>query len=178
MQPRRCTRGLCVLCVLLLAWAVILDNMAVLLAGSILIAALVWQYLVFDNELRELVTSLEVSRSLSRNPVRKGTPLQVKTSITIRGSPRMHVQLTDLIPATTILADGTTTIAARPGPFPRVFECSFRIIPLVHGTHAFTGITVSARNHFFEDSVTMTRTPDREPALTVHPTGLFAAPVS
>jgi hypothetical protein len=169
---------LCILGILLLAWAVILDDMAVLFAGSTLVAVIVWQYLLFDHQLREIVASIEVRRTLSRNPVRKGTSLQVSSGITFRGSPRMQVEMADLIPATTTLDDGTTTIAARPGPKPRTIECTYRIIPLIHGTHNFSGISINVRNHFFEETILMTRPMDCEPTLTVLPTGLFAAPVS
>lgn len=178
MLLRRCTQGLCLISLLLTASALVLDNMAVLLAGGTLIAGILGQYLVFDRRLQEIVTSVEIRRSPGRNPVRKGTPVPVVSMITFRGSSRMHVQIADLLPPDTILADGITTVTTRPDPSLQTHRCSYRIIPVSHGSKQFAGISVTVRNLFFEDSVQLTRERDRDPVLVVLPTGLFAAPVS
>lgn len=178
MLLRRCTQGLCLLSLLLVSCALILDDMAILLAGGTLITGILGQYLIFDHHVREIVTSVEIRRSLSRNPVRKGTVLQVVSIITFRGSLRMHVQIFDLLPPNTILVDGVTTVTTSPDPSPQTQQCSYRIIPLIHGTQQFSGVSVSVRNLFFEDTIKLTRESDREPVLSVVPTGSFAAPAS
>jgi uncharacterized protein (DUF58 family) len=178
VQLRRCSQALCLVCLQLIASALILDDMAILLAGSMLLAGILGQYLLFDRDMREIVTSVEIQRSLSRNPVRRGTPLQVVSTITFRGSPRMQVQITDLPPHNTILAEGVTTITKNADPSPRSYLCSYRIIPAMHGTQHFSGMSVTVRNLFFEDTLPLTREKECGPALSVLPTGAFAAPVS
>lgn len=178
MLLRRCTQGLCIIGFILLSGAIILDDMPLLLAGGTLIAGILGQYLVFDHQIRAVVSSAEVRRSVSRNPVRRGMVLQVTTRFTFRGTPRMHVQISDLLPPNTLIADGTTTITTRPDPTAQEHLCSYRIIPLIHGTLNFSGISVTVRNLFFEDTIRMTRESDQKPDITVQPSALFAVPSS
>ena len=178
MLLRRCTQGLSLISLLLISCALILDDMAVLLAGGTLAMGILGQYLLFDNRLREIVTSVEIRRSLNRNPVRKGTTLQVASTITFRGSSRMHIQVEDLLPPNTILVDGVISVTTSPDPSSQIHQVNYRIIPVIHGTHHFSGLSVHVRNIFFEDTITLTRESDREPVLSVQPSGLFAAPVS
>jgi uncharacterized protein (DUF58 family) len=152
--------------------------MGILLAGGTLIAALLGQYLLFDQQVREIISSVEIQRSLSRNPVRKGTTLQVTSSITVQGLSRIRMQVTDLLPPNTVISEGETTVTVIPDPSPRTYQCSYQIVPLVHGTQQFPGISVTLRNLFFEDTILLTRKRDREPVLSILPTGVFAAPVS
>jgi len=175
---RRCTRGLCLISFILLSCALILDDMAILFAGGTLVAALLGQYLLFDKGLREIVASVDIERSLSRNPVRKGTPLQVTAIVTGRGSSRMQVQIADLIPPHTILVDGVTTVTINPDPSSQVRQLSYQIVPDIHGTQPFSGVSVTVGNLFFEDTVQLTRERDREPVLSVQPSGFFEPPVS
>ncbi|MDO9325558.1 MAG: DUF58 domain-containing protein, partial [Methanoregula sp.] len=178
MLLRRCTQGICLISLLLISCAFILDDMAILFAGCSLIMGILGQYLIFDHHFREIVTSVKVQRSLSRNPVRKGTVVQVAATITFRGSSRMHVQIADQLPINTILEDGETSVTTRPDPSWQTCLCNYRIIPLIHGSMHFSGISVTIRNLFFEDRIQLTRESDREPVLLILPTGLFAAPAS
>lgn len=152
--------------------------MAILFAGCSLFAGILGQYLIFEHHLREIVSSVTVQRSLSRNPVRKGTMLQVSATITFQGLSRMHVQIADLLPVNTILDEGETSVTTGPDPSVQTCQLSYRIIPLIHGSQHFSGISVTVRNLFFEDSIQLTRESDRQPVLLVLPTGLFNAPVS
>jgi len=152
--------------------------MAFLLAGGTLLSAITGQYLVFDTRFREIISSVEVQRTLSRNPVRKGTILNVTTRVTFRGSPRMKVQVSDLPPPNTLHADGVTTVATLPDANLQELRLSYRIIPTVHGTHRFSGLSVRVANLFFEETLVLSRDSDCKPDLSVLPTGLFAAPSS
>ena len=178
MLLRRCTQGLCLISILLICCALIVDDMGILLAGGTLIAAILGQYLFFDQQVREIISSVEIQRSLSRNPVRRGTTLQVTFSIIIRGLSRFPIEVTDLLPLNTLLAGGETTITIVPDPSPRTYQCSYQIVPLVHGTQPFRGISVTLRNLFFEDTILLVRKHDREPVLEILPTAVFAVPVS
>jgi uncharacterized protein (DUF58 family) len=152
--------------------------MAILFAGGALVAGILGQYLIFDQRLREIIPTIEIQRTLSRNPVRRGAMLQVTGRLTIRNSAGMHVQITDLPPRHAILVDGTTTVTAMPAPSVQAHRFSYRIIPVIHGTLHFSGISVNVRNLFFEESVRLTRDADCKPDLSVMPSGVFAAPVS
>lgn len=178
MQLRRCTQGVCVLSLILISCALILDSMAILLAGGTLVAGILGQYLLFDNQVREIVRSAEVRRSLSRNPVRKGTPLQVTTRFSFQGSVRMNIRITDLLPPNTVLVDWATSVTTSPDPSGQTRQFRYRITPLVHGAHHFPGVSVNIRNLFFDETIALSRKPDREPTLSVLPTGLFMSPTS
>jgi len=150
--------------------------MAVLLAGGALIAGILGQYILFDNQVRDIVASVSCQRSLSRNPVRKGISLQVTSRIAFHGSPRMHIIVEDLLPRETVLTEGNATITTKSDTTGQEFPLRYRIIPLIHGTLRFSGISVQARNLFFETTVQLRREADTGPALIVLPTGLFQAP--
>ena len=152
--------------------------MAILFAAGALAAGILGQYLIFDTSVRDIVTSVEITRSPGRNPLRKGTMLQVNTTVTARGLPRMQVQITDLPPVHTLLASGTTSITLKPDPSLQVYQLSYQIIPDIHGIQPFSGISVTIRNIFFEDTILLGRERDQAPALVVQPSGFFEAPPS
>lgn len=176
MLLRRCTQGLCLTGLILISCSLILDDLGIFFAGGTLITAILGQYIIFEHRLQEIVKSVEIQRTLSRNPVRKGTMLQVVSSISFKGLDRMSVQISDLLPSGTILAGGITTIATQPHPSFSAHQCSYQIIPLTHGPHPFSGVSLTVRNLFFEDTLRLARESDRQPVLSVLPTGLFAAP--
>lgn len=178
MQLNRCAQGVCGIGLLLISCGLILDDLAIIFAAGTLIAALLGQFILFDNDVRKIVTSVTCERVLSRNTVRTGTSVQVTTRFTFRGVPHMQVQITDMIPPNTTLIEGKTTISADPSSRDQTHQCRYQIIPLIHGELFFSGISVTLRNLFFEETILLTRTGDRNPALTVMPTGFFAMPAS
>ncbi|NMB78202.1 MAG: hypothetical protein GYA23_03825, partial [Methanomicrobiales archaeon] len=128
---------------MLLSSALILDNMAVLLAGSLVVVALTGQYLLFDYRMRQVVASISVERTPARNPVRKGTAFRVATTFTAAGTPRLEVRVEDLLPQNASLIDGSTRIMLSQEPGISTYNCSYQVIPLAHGTQEFSGISVT-----------------------------------
>ena len=163
---------------MLISVSIILDDMALLLAGGTLGAGILLRVLIFDHQMKELVSSVSIRRSLSKNAVRKGTPVQVSSEISFQGSSRMHIRITDLLPPNTQLIEGNTTVTSSHESASLVKDCTYQIVPLIHGTPAFSGISVSARDPFFEGTIMMGRREDCEPTLSVLPSGLFTAPLS
>lgn len=178
MQLSRCSQGICAIILLLVASAFLLDDLASLFTTGVLVFGLLGQYLLFDKSEREIIRSVEVRRSLGRKTIRRGSSLQVISQVTFRGSPRMHVRITDLLPKNTILADGETTESTLPDPGQRTCSFRYRMIPLTHGTLSFSGVRVECRNLFFEDSLSLAHPAYTQPAITVMPSGLFQVPAS
>lgn len=176
MLLRRCTQGLCLISFLLLSCALILDDMALVLAGGAIVAGILGQYFIFDNQARDIARSINVRRSLNRNAVRKGTAVQVSATITIRVPTRMHASISDLLPSQTNLIGGVTTVSAESDPSIQTHSFRYRIVPMVHGMQPFTGISVHIWNLFFEETIRFTRASDREPVLSVLSSGMFAPP--
>jgi uncharacterized protein (DUF58 family) len=178
LLPSRCTRGFCLISFLLISCALILDDTAILFAGGALVIGILGQYLLFDASVREIIASVEIQRSLSRNPVRKGSLLHVSTTVTARGAARMQVQVADLPPIHTLPVDGVTTVTLKADPSPQVHQLRYQILPDISGTQHFSGVRVTVRNLFFEDTITLAREGDCGPALLVQPSGFFEAPAS
>ena len=178
MQLTRCTQGICLICALLVFCALILDSMAILFTASALTAGILLEYFVFDRRLRQVLSSLHIERALSRNPVRKGTALQVTSTITLGDTSRLQVNVLDCHPPNTKVAQGEPELVIPPAAADRSFRCTYRLVSLVHGTQLFSGMEVSVRNLFFKTTIQLTRNADCLPALTVLPTGYFAAPAS
>jgi uncharacterized protein (DUF58 family) len=178
LQLRRCTQGICLVTLLLISGALALDDLVLLLTGSTLAAAMLGQYLIFDSQVRAIASSVQCQRTLSRNMVRRGTSLQVTTRIMFRGSPRIHAVIEDLLPKKTLLMDGITTVTAAPDSPRQTYVCRYRIIPLIHGTLRFTGISLTLRNLFFSETIQLSRDTETSPVLSVLPAGLFQAPSS
>lgn len=178
MQLTRCTQGLCLICALLVFCALILDTMAIFFTAGALAAGILLEYFVFDHRLRQVLSSLHIGRALSRNPVRKGTALQVTSTISIGDTSRLQVNVLDCHPPNTVIAEGDPELKIPPASTDRSFRCTYRLVSLVHGTQQFAGMEVSVRNLFFRTTIPMSRQEDCLPALTVLPTGYFAAPAS
>ena len=178
MLLRRCAQGLCLISFILLSCSLVLDSMAFLLAGSTLGAFIIGQYLLFDHRLRRIIFSITVERTTTRNPVRKGTATGIVTHLKARGSPRMQVTVSDLLPHNTNLIGGDPAVSLENDPSPRDYRISYRILPVVHGQQQFPGLSVSVRDTFFETTFRMARDQDCQPLLSVLPTGIFAAPSS
>ena len=66
MRLTRCAQGISLLVILLFACAFILDDLAILLAGSTLLAGLFGLWYSFDRRFRQAVASVSVARSLER----------------------------------------------------------------------------------------------------------------
>ncbi|HPS23894.1 MAG TPA: DUF58 domain-containing protein [Methanoregulaceae archaeon] len=164
---------MCLICFMLISAAIILDDMAILLAGGTLGAAVLGRSLIFDHRMREIISSVSIQRSLSKNSVRNGTPVSVSSEIVFQGSSWLQIEISDLLPPNTQLIEGNATVISSREPGEQTKTCTYRIVPLIHGTPAFSGISVSVRDPFFEGSITMTRPEDCEPVLSVLPSGLF-----
>jgi uncharacterized protein (DUF58 family) len=178
VQVRRCTQGICVLLLLLVSVAIVLDDPAILLPAAILGAGILMRYLLFGQRTDEMIRSVRVERSLSRDQVRKGMAVDVRTSVTFYMPPQCRATISDLLPGQANLESGTTEISAAVDPAPQSCTMSYTMVPVIHGTHRFSGIGIRIRDLFFEDSVTLSRESDTGPVLLVQPAGLFAPPPS
>ena len=178
MLLRRCTQGLCLISFVLVSCALILDDLAILFAGGTLIAGILGQYLIFDRQVRDIVRSVKIQRSVSRNPVRKGTILQVDSGITVKGPDPDAGTDHRSYPLKCTACRRRYHHYGNPGSFIQDLPVQLPNHSPRSWTQDFSGVSVSVRNLFFEDTIPLTRESDREPVLSVLPTGLFAAPVS
>lgn len=175
MELRRCTRGSGLLAVLLLGGALLLDDPAVLLAGSAILAGLVIAYLRFDYLSRDAVRSVVVSRSLERTRIRKGATTRVSTDITLKIPPRMHATVTELIPPEVAVQDGVPSLELTGSEAEDIHRIRYRITPLVHGTLPVRGISLALRDLFFSASFLLTAERYSGPLLQVQPRGDFTS---
>jgi uncharacterized protein (DUF58 family) len=173
VRLKRCAQGISLLVILLFACALILDDLAILLAGSTLLAGLCGLWYSFDRRFRQAVASVRVERSLERAVVRTGTTLRVTTAITLQVPAHMQASVSEILPAGVVVQDGETAALSGTSPVPVTCRFVYRITPVVHGTMHFSGITMVAQDNFFEDSIVLSAEPFRGPALSVQPRGLF-----
>jgi len=173
VRIKRCTQGISLLVILLFACAIILDDLAILLAGSTLLAGLFGLWYSFDRRFRQAVASVTVARSLERAVVRTGTTLRVKTAITLQVPDHMEVSVSEIIPAGVVVQDGKTIASSGTTAAPVTWKLAYRITPVVHGTMHFSGITLVAQDTFFESDIALAAEQFRGPVLSVQPRGLF-----
>ena len=173
MELRRCTRGIGLLAVLLLAGALLLDDPAVFLAGSAILAGLVIGCLRFDRLCRDTVRSVVIARSLERTNIRKGATIRVVTDITLRVPPRMSVEVGEIIPASVAVQDGETSRVVTGSGSEDTHRFRYRITPLIHGTLPVQGVSLSIRDVFFQTSFGLTAERYSGPLLLVQPRGDF-----
>jgi len=173
VRLKRCAQGISLLVILLSACALILDDPAILLAGSTLLAGLFGLWYSFDRRFRQAVASIRVTRSLERAVVRTGTTLRVTTAITMQVPSHLQVTVSEILPAGVVVQDGETAASSGTSSSPETFRLAYRITPLVHGTMHFSGITLVVQDYFFENSIVLSAEPFRGPALSVQPRGLF-----
>ncbi|HII98425.1 MAG TPA: DUF58 domain-containing protein [Methanoregula sp.] len=169
----QCTRILALLAILLFAWSLVLDDMATLLVASLLLSALVGAVIIFEQKVREAVISVFVERVPERTQVRKGTTVQVTTSVTVTVPPGMTVTIQESLPSTLAIQDGITSVTAEQAAFPGTQKMTYRVTPLVHGEYPFSGIVLTLRDRFFETEMILSAPPFSGPSLLVQPTGLF-----
>ena len=173
MRLTRCAQGISLLVILLFACAFILDDLAILLAGSTLLAGLFGLWYSFDRRFRQAVASVTVARSLERAVVRTGTTLRVKTAITLQVPDHMEVSVSEILPAGIVVQDGETSASFGTSAAQGAGEFTYRITPVVHGTMQFSGITLVAQDNFFENSCVLSAEQFRGPVLSVQPRGVF-----
>jgi uncharacterized protein (DUF58 family) len=166
-----------VLAVLLVSWAFVLDDPAVLLAAAFLTSGIAGLYIVSGNRFCKLAASVTVVRSLERSQIRKGATLQVVTTVTIQIPAGLTVSVRENISPLIAVQDGITSFTAGPAPAPVMQKMVYRITPVAHGEFAFPGIIVSAQDGFFKDDITLSAGQFCGPSLRVQPTGLFEAGV-
>lgn len=175
MELRRCTRGTGLLCVLLLAGALLLDDPALFLAGSAILAGLVVAYVRFDHMTRDTVRSVVITRSPERTRIRKGATTRITTDITLRVPPRMSVEVSELLPAGVAVQDGETSWVLTGSGAEEKRRLRYRITPLIHGSLPVRGITLTLRDQFFQASFALTAERYSGPLLLVQPRGAFEA---
>ncbi len=147
--------------------------MAMLLAGGTLLAGLLGQYLLFDHRLRQIVTSLEVHRTIERPQVRKGSTLRIATTVAVTVPAHITAKISDILPVHAALQDGEISVVAESSPLIRKYRINYRITPLVHGIMHFPGISLEVQNAFFSDQIELSISPFGGPDLIVQPVGLF-----
>ena len=173
MRLKRCAQGISLLVILLFACALILDDLAILLAAGTLLAGLCGLGYSFDRRFRHAVASVRVERSLERAVVRTGTTLRVTTAITLQVPAHVQASVSEILPAGVVVQDGETAASSGTSPAPVTFRLAYRITPVVHGTMHFSGVTLVVRDNFFENSIVLSAEPFRGPVLSVQPRGLF-----
>ena len=177
MRLRRCAQGISLLVILLSASAFVLDDMAILLAGSTLLVALAALALSFDSRFCRTVGSVVITRALDRTMVRKGATVRVTTQVAVQVPAHMQVRVAENLPSGVVVQDGETgavfdTIAGSPLQ-PQTQKVTCRITPVVHGSMHFSGVSLTARDLFFENSIDLSTEPFSGPVLFVQPRGLF-----
>jgi hypothetical protein len=170
---RRCAQGFYLVVILLFSGALIFDDMAILLAAGALLSGLAGQYVIFDRRFRQTVGSVRIQRSLERTLVRKGTTLRMTTTITLQVPVPMQVRVTETIPSGIALQDGETTITAVSTTSMQSHLLSCLIMPVIHGEIHFPGVSLVARDMFFENSIDLFSEQFSGPVLFVQPAGLF-----
>jgi uncharacterized protein (DUF58 family) len=175
VRLRRCTRGICLLALLLIAGACILDDLVVFFSGVALITGLLVCYFRYTRLFSDTVRSVEVTRSADRSRILKGATIRVSTSITLVVPPDIQVDIRELLPAPLALHDGTTSLQVQRTPGPASPTLSYRVMPVVHGEFLFPGISLVIRNSFFENTIDLTAGKYSGPRLTVQPFGSMRA---
>ena len=170
---KRCARAICLLAVLLIAAAWVLDDPAVLFAGVVLIAGLLVGYYRFERLFRDTVRSVELRRSLERSRLLKGATTRVSTSVTLRVPPGIEVDIRELLPPALAVQDGTTSLQILTSGPPGSHTLSYRVTPVIHGEFSFPGISLVVRDRFFENAIDLSTDRYSGPLLTVQPVGLF-----
>ena len=134
---RRCAQGISLLVILLFACALILDDLAILLAGSTLLAGLFGLWYSFDRRFRQAVASVSVARSLERAVVRTGTTLRVKTAITMQVPAHMQVSVSEILPSGVVVQDGEINASSGTSALPVTWKFAYRITRLCTGPCSF-----------------------------------------
>jgi uncharacterized protein (DUF58 family) len=173
VRPRRCATGLALIALLLFSSAFILDDMAVLLAASLLLCGLLGGYILFDQRFRAAVASVSVQRSPERSQVRKGATLQVVTTITVTVPRGMKVTIRENVSHQVTVQDGITVFNAGSASSPVTQKMVYRITAMVHGESLFPGVHLSARDLFFENEIDLSADRYSGPSLFIQPAGLF-----
>ena len=156
MRLKRCSQGLCLLVVLLFWAAFAFDDPAILFGGGIILVAILGQAVLFERQFRAAVASVSVERKPERTVVRRGTTLGVTTFICLDVSDRLEIRLTEMLPETASLQEGEISTPVLEGGSRRQHRIWYSITATAHGTRQFRGISFSASNRFFENSIELT----------------------
>jgi uncharacterized protein (DUF58 family) len=173
VQLKRCTRAVCVLAVLLLAGAWILDEPVLFFSGAALVAGLLAGYYRFERLFHATVRSVGLKRSLERSRLLKGATTRVSTSVTIGVPPGVQADIRELLPPALAVQDGTTFLQISASSPSGPHTLSYRVTPVIHGEFPFPGISLVVRDQFFENSIELSLNGYSGPLLTVQPVGLF-----
>lgn len=173
MLLKRCARAICLLAILLIAGAWILDDPVVFFSGVVLVAGLLVWYYRFERLFHDTVRSVEIKRSLERSRLLKGATTRVSTSVTLRVPPGIQVDIRELLPPALAVQDGTTSLQIHTSEPSGSYTLSYRITPVIHGEFSFPGISLKVQDHFFENAIDLSHDRYSGPLLTVQPVGLF-----
>ena len=158
MQGTRLSQGIAALAVVFLAAALALDGAIPLFAGLSLLALLAVRSLHFDRACRALTRSLRVERTLDRRLVLEMNTTGVATRVSLPVPPRVTVRVKELLPPGIFLFRGSLEdeVTGAEKPRSREISLSYEIMPRVHGTLRFPGISLRISDRFFVRELSLT----------------------
>lgn len=161
MHARRLTQGIAALAVLFVAMAVATGGGIPLFIGISLLWFIAARAILFDRACMTVTGSFGVERSLDRHQILEMNTTRIATTITLAVPPRVAVRVREILPAGISLYQGTLETeemgedeSGSPGD--RKIHLSYEIMPRVHGTLKFPGISLRITDRFFEREVLLT----------------------
>ncbi|RXE56103.1 hypothetical protein ABH15_07945 [Methanoculleus taiwanensis] len=172
MQATRCTQGVAALILVLLVFALVLDEPAAFLPGAALVLLLVSRAIIFDRKMRTIARSVTVDRTTNRTIIRQGGVVDVTVAISYTLPEQTTLAVRDMPPAGSVLIGGDATASTtRPGEGTAVITYRARI--MARGEVRFSGIGVTIADPFFTGDLAFRRGEDTLPEILVHPSGAF-----
>jgi uncharacterized protein (DUF58 family) len=170
MEAGRSTQGIWLMAALLGAAAVVFEIPAFYLAAFSLVLLSALLALRFRLQMREVVTSAGVTRSVSRKMLRQGSPTAVTTEFSSNPVPGTVVRVRDILsPGAGTDPEDPAVIAGAGGSA----TLRYTLIPLVPGSIRFPGVRLEVSDEFFAGSIAMRSGRFAGPELDVYPHAIF-----
>lgn len=169
MHTTHLTSGIAALALALLLVAWFFSHLLLLALAASLLVFLLTRCILFLQALRTVGNNLAVHRETDKIICRQGGVVTVTTTCRATVPSRLHVTVSDLLPAGAVLKGGSNQ-----GVLKDALQCRYEISLMATGAIGFGGLDLRISDAFFRTTLRCRAPPFRDPVIHVEPFSLFA----
>lgn len=172
MGPTYLSKGM-IIVGLILVWFALFFNSAIAMVSALaILLVLQWRLFSFQHNTKQVLAGMVCHREVPVTFVRVGSVVEVRLSILISVPGGFRTTLRENVCPGMVVQKGDLDYCIT-GERTEQVERAYRVVPMVHGTLSFPGISIHLADRFFSDEIDLRNDRFNGPALKVYPYGNY-----
>jgi len=172
MGPTYLIKGIIIVGVILLWFAFFFNSAIAMVSALALLLVVLWRLFSFQQNMKQVLAGIVCHREVPVQFVRVGSLVGVRLSIRISVPGGFEAALREHVCPGIVVQNGDLDYYIK-GEGTAQVELAYSVVPMVHGTFSFPGISVRFTDRFFSDEIDLQKDPFNGPVLKVYPYGNY-----